>query len=59
MKSISEAKYFFGFYFTVDVAACLIILYSSFVDNVSIFVILSFSKTIMIVRITNIIDSYK
>jgi len=59
MRSIADHKYFLGFYFVVDVAVCFIILYSSFVNDVSIFVVLSFSKTIMIIHITDVIDAYK
>jgi len=59
LRSIAEVGYFFRFYFFVDIAACLIIVYSSFADNVSIFIVLSFSKVIMIVRMTDIVMAYK
>lgn len=59
LRSIAEQGYFGRFYFFVDLAACMIILYSSFANDVSIFIILSFSKVIMIVRMTDVVMAYK
>lgn len=58
-RSIAEKGYVCRFFFFVDLAAVIIIAYSSFVSDISIFITLSFLKIIMIIRTTDIVIAYK
>jgi len=59
LNSFVEPGYLLRFFFFVDCISFVIIFASIFVTNVSIYVVLSFLKTIMIVRVTNIVVSYR
>lgn len=59
VRSFVEKKYFFNFFFFVDIFSVVIIIYSSWVSDISIFITLSFLKIIMIVRVTHLVLSYK
>lgn len=59
VRSFTEKKYFFNFFFFVDIFSLVIIIYSAAVNDISIFITLSFLKIIMIVRITDLVSSYK
>jgi hypothetical protein len=58
-RSFAEKGYFPRFYFVVDIFSACIIVYSSSVTSVSIFITVSFLKIIMIVRITDMVSAYK
>lgn len=58
-RSIVEEGYFLRFFFLVDVFSLVIIFASIIVTDVAFYIVLSFLKTIMIVRITQIVVSYR
>lgn len=58
-RSFAEKGYFFKFYFFVDLITVVLIIYSSYVSDISIYITLSFLKIIMIVRITDLVVAYK
>lgn len=58
-RAVVEPGYFFRFFFFVDCISMVIIIGSLMVTNVSFYVVLSFLKTIMIVRVTDIVVRYK
>lgn len=58
-RSVVENGYLLRFFFFVDCFSLLIVLISIFVTDVSFYVVLSFLKIIMIVRVTNIVVSYR
>lgn len=58
-RSIAESGYFFRFFFFVDLSSMFIIAWSSFVSDISTYIILSFLKIIMIVKVTELVVTYK
>ena len=58
-RSIVEAGYFLRFFFLVDCFSLIIIFASVIVNDVGLYITLSFLKTIMIVRVTQIVVSYR
>ena len=58
-RAFSEKGYFMNFFFLVDIFCLIVIIYSSTVTDISLFITLSFLKLIMIVKITDLVMNYK
>lgn len=58
-RSYSEKGYFLKFFFLVDIFSIIVIIFSSIVNDISLFITLSFLKIIMIVRVTDVVMNYK